>query len=62
MKGWQMNVEVERVWKEAAIAIVKVLSRHLPGDTDENHENSSQDSRSLGRDMNEDLPNTKQEC
>jgi hypothetical protein len=40
----------------------KVLSKHSPGVTEENHENLNQDSRSPGRDLNLDLPNTKQEC
>jgi hypothetical protein len=29
---------MERMWKEAVVAKIKVLSRHLLGRTDENHE------------------------
>jgi hypothetical protein len=35
-----MNDELERIWKEAAVAKVKVLSQHLPGGTEESHEKS----------------------
>jgi hypothetical protein len=34
----------------------EVLSRHLPGMTEGNHENLSQDSRSPGRDLNPGCP------
>jgi hypothetical protein len=30
--------KLERIWKEAAMAKFKVLSWHLPGGTEENHE------------------------
>jgi hypothetical protein len=30
--------ELERIWKEAVLALFKVLSRHLSGGTEENHE------------------------
>jgi hypothetical protein len=30
--------ELERMWKEAVMAYFKVLSRHFPGGTEENHE------------------------
>jgi hypothetical protein len=33
-----MNSELERMWKEAAVALFKVLSQHLLGGTEENHE------------------------
>jgi hypothetical protein len=33
-----MNNELERVWNEAVMALFKVLSRHLSGGTEENHE------------------------
>jgi hypothetical protein len=33
-----MNDDIVRIWKEAVVAYFKVLSRHLPGGTDENHE------------------------
>jgi hypothetical protein len=42
--------ELERIWKEVITAYFKVVSRHLPGGTDENHENS-QGSLSPGRDL-----------
>jgi hypothetical protein len=32
------NNEQERIWKEAVVTYCKVLSRHLPGGTEENHE------------------------
>jgi hypothetical protein len=41
-----MNDKLERVWKEAVVAYFKVISRHLPGGTDENQEIFIQDSRS----------------
>jgi hypothetical protein len=47
-----VNKELERIWNEAIVAYFKVLSRHLPGGTEENHGNLSQDSRSPGRDLN----------
>jgi hypothetical protein len=31
--------ELERMWKEAVVAKFKILSRNLPGVTDENNEN-----------------------
>jgi hypothetical protein len=33
-----MNDELERIWKEAAVPSFKVLSQHLLGETEENHE------------------------
>jgi hypothetical protein len=47
-----MNDELEGMWKEAAVAWFKVLSRNLAGKTEENHKNPRQDSRSLGQDSN----------
>jgi hypothetical protein len=44
--------ELERMWKEAVMASFKVLSRHFPGGTAETTKNLSQDSWSLGRDLN----------
>jgi hypothetical protein len=32
-----MNSGLERIWKEAVVALFQVLSRHLPGWTEENH-------------------------
>jgi hypothetical protein len=37
--------------KEAVVATFKILSRHVPGGTEENNE-YSRDNRSLGRDLN----------
>jgi hypothetical protein len=34
-----MSSELERIWKDAAVAEFEILSRHLPGGTEENHEN-----------------------
>jgi hypothetical protein len=36
-----MNNDLERMWKEAAVGCFKVLSQHMPGKTEENHEISS---------------------
>jgi hypothetical protein len=33
-----MNNKLERIWKETVVALFKVLSRHLPGINEENHE------------------------
>jgi hypothetical protein len=38
------------MWKEAVVVCFKVLSRNLPGETKENHQNLNLDSRSLDRD------------
>jgi hypothetical protein len=38
MKGWQVNDELENMWKEAVVAYSKVLFKHLPGGIDKNHE------------------------
>jgi hypothetical protein len=40
------------MWKEATWPNFKTLSQNLPGETEENHENSSQDSLFLGPDLN----------
>jgi hypothetical protein len=34
-----MNIDLERMWKEAVVAWFEVLCRHLPGGTEENHQN-----------------------
>jgi hypothetical protein len=34
-----VNDEMERMFKEAVVAKVKVLSQHFLGGTEENHEN-----------------------
>jgi hypothetical protein len=36
-----VNDELERMWKEVVVAQFKVLSRLIPGRTDENYENLS---------------------
>jgi hypothetical protein len=41
----------ERIWNEAPVAQFKVLSGHLPEETEENNE-KRQDSLSPGRDLN----------
>jgi hypothetical protein len=51
-----VNTELERICKVAVVAYLKVLSRHLPGRTEENHENLSQVSRSPVRDLNPGTP------
>jgi hypothetical protein len=35
-----VNNDLKRLWKEAAISQLKVLSWHLPGVAEENHEKS----------------------
>jgi hypothetical protein len=34
-----VNDELERTWKEAGVAKVKLLYQHLPGQTEESHGN-----------------------
>jgi hypothetical protein len=36
---WLVSSVLENVQKEAAMTEFKVLSQHLPGETEENHEN-----------------------
>jgi hypothetical protein len=36
-----MNNDLERIRKESVVALFLVLSRHLPGGIEENHENLS---------------------
>jgi hypothetical protein len=43
MKGGYVNDKLKRMWKEI-VAYFKVLSQHLPGGTEKNHENLNQDS------------------
>jgi hypothetical protein len=33
------NDELERIWKEVVVTYFKVIFRHLPGETEGNHEN-----------------------
>jgi hypothetical protein len=35
---WLMNDELKRIWKEEVVVLFKVISRHLPGGTENNHE------------------------
>jgi hypothetical protein len=51
MKGWKVNDELERIWKEAVAANFKAPSPHSHRATEENHKNS-QDSWSPCRDLN----------
>jgi hypothetical protein len=53
-----VNYELEMTLKEAAVASFNVLSLHLPGGTEENHE-KPQDSRSPGRYLNPGPPEYK---
>jgi hypothetical protein len=39
--------ELGRIWREAVMASFKVLSRNLPGGTEEDHGNFSQDNKKL---------------
>jgi len=50
MMNWKEG-ERKRPWPN-----FKVLSQHLPGETEENHENLSHDSRSQDRDLNQGPP------
>jgi hypothetical protein len=54
-----VNDESERVWKEAVVGQFEVLFRHLPGGTEENHKNLSQNSWPPGRDSNPEPPEYK---
>jgi hypothetical protein len=42
-----VNYKLEWMWKEAVLAQFKVLLRHLPGGTEENHKKPSQDNTQL---------------
>jgi hypothetical protein len=44
MNDWMSN-ELGKRQKEVVVARFKVLSQHLPGGTEENHENVNQDSQ-----------------
>jgi hypothetical protein len=43
--------ELERIWQEAVVALIKVLCRHSPGVTEKDHKILNQHSRSPGRDL-----------
>jgi hypothetical protein len=45
--------------KEAVVVYFKILSKHLPGKSEENNENLIQDSQSLGRELNSRTPEYK---
>jgi hypothetical protein len=47
-----VNDELEKIWKEAVMTKFKVLSWYLPGGSEENHKNLSQDSQSPSQDLN----------
>jgi hypothetical protein len=40
MIGWVMSKELERMYKEAALAKFQILSRHLSEGTEENYKES----------------------
>jgi hypothetical protein len=42
-----MDDESERIWKDAIVTLLSVLSQHLVAVNEETHENLSQDSWSL---------------
>jgi hypothetical protein len=48
--------------KKVVMVLFKVLSQRLHGGTEESQDNFSQDSQSVGWDLNPGLLNTKQEC
>jgi hypothetical protein len=54
-----MNYELERMWKEEAVAWIRVLSQHLPGGNEKTTKILSQDSQSMGQDLNAGLPEYK---
>jgi hypothetical protein len=64
MKGRQVNYELERIWKEAAVFYFKVLSRNFHGGTKENHtKKPSVIVAGLRTEIDtQNLPNTKQDC
>jgi hypothetical protein len=47
--------------EESGRGLIQDTIPDLPGEAEENHETLSHDSRSPGRDLNMDNPNTKQE-
>ena len=51
------NKDLDRMWRVAVVTKFEVLSQHLLGGTEEN-QNLIQGSRSPGRVLNRDLPNT----
>jgi hypothetical protein len=51
MRRLLINNELERVWKEAVLALLQVLPQHLPGGTDKTTKTLIQD-KFTGRDFN----------
>jgi hypothetical protein len=47
-----VNDELERIWKEASYPNFELLSKQLPGGTEEKRKHRSQYRRSLWRDLN----------
>jgi len=47
-----VNDELERIWKKLTRPNFKELSRHSPGDTEENHDKTCENPRSRGRYFN----------
>jgi hypothetical protein len=62
MIGWLMNNHLERIWKEVVMAYLKVLSWHLPGGTEENHEKCVRMANIQAEILTQNLSNMKQEC
>jgi hypothetical protein len=50
-----MRKKFERMWKEAVVAYLEVLSMHLPGGTKESTKPIRQDNRCCSRDSNQGL-------
>jgi hypothetical protein len=57
-----MNNELERIWKDVALASFKALPRYLPRGTEENWKTSVRISSLQAEIRNQDLLNKKQEC
>jgi hypothetical protein len=58
-----VNNQLERIWEEVAVAEFKILSRHLPNETEEeDRRNMSKDNRCCGRDTNKALLERKLEA
>lgn len=55
------NKDLDRMWGVAIVTKFEVMSQHLLGGTEEN-QNLVQCSRSPGRVLSRDLPNTKDHC
>jgi hypothetical protein len=56
-----VDEELERTWKDAVMAYFKILSKHLPGGTDDKYESPVKMSASRLK-LNCSLLNMKQEC